>query len=87
MYYVYLVKCADNTLYTGITVDLQRRLLEHNGTSKGAKYTAQRRPVKIVYSQEYETRALASVEECRIKKLTRIQKLTLIDSKRETDGR
>ena len=48
MYFVYILECADGTLYTGITTDLERRLDEHNNSSKGAKYTRARRPVVLV---------------------------------------
>lgn len=78
MYYLYILKCADQTLYTGITIDLKRRIGEHNTTKLGAKYTATRRPVKLVYANEFKDRATASQEEARIKKLTRVAKLALI---------
>lgn len=78
MYYLYILKCADKTLYAGITTDLSRRILEHNEGSLGAKYTLSRRPVKLVYSRKFKNRSLASKEEARIKKLTRIQKLGMI---------
>ena len=51
MYYLYIIKCADKTLYTGITTDLKRRIIEHNSTKLGAKYTSSRRPVKLVFSK------------------------------------
>jgi len=78
MYYLYILKCADKTLYTGITTDLKRRVAEHNSTKLGSKYTHSRRPVKIVFSKRFKTRAIASKEEARIKKLKRSQKLELI---------
>jgi putative endonuclease len=84
MFYLYILKCADKTIYTGITTDLKRRILEHNGTKFGAKYTASRRPVKLVYSKRFKSRSLASKEEARIKKLKRIQKLELIKDKNKT---
>jgi len=65
-------------LYTGITTDLKRRILEHNEESLGAKYTSARRPVKLAYSRKFKNRSSASKEEARIKKLTRIQKLEMI---------
>lgn len=71
MYHLYILKCADKTLYTGITVDVSRRVGEHNTSKLGAKYTRARRPVKLVYSK-------ASIEESRIKKLSRASKLELI---------
>lgn len=80
MYYLYILKCADKTLYTGITTDLERRILEHNTSKLGAKYTSSRRPVKIVYSKKFRTRSLATKEEARIKKLKKIQKIELVKS-------
>lgn len=78
MYHLYILQCADKTLYTGITTGLERRILEHNKKKLGAKYTASRRPVKLVYSKKFKNRSTASKEEVRIKKLKRDQKLTLI---------
>tara|TARA_B100001248_G_scaffold258170_1_gene241860 strand:- start:541 stop:798 length:258 start_codon:yes stop_codon:yes gene_type:complete len=78
VYYVYIVECADGTFYTGITTDIERRLLEHNFSFKSAKYTRSRRPVRLVYSAEAGTRSDASKEEHRIKKLTRSKKLEMI---------
>ncbi|MFT7557522.1 MAG: putative endonuclease [Planctomycetota bacterium] len=75
-WHVYILRCADDTLYTGITTDVQRRLLEHNDASnkKAAKYTRVRRPVEVVYICEYPDRATASREEYRIKQLSRKEK-------------
>lgn len=81
MYYLYIIKCADKTLYTGITTDLKRRVIEHNSSKLGAKYTSSRRPVKIVYSKKFKNRSNVSKEEARIKKLTRAKKLELIKNK------
>lgn len=78
MYYLYILKCSDGTLYTGITVDLKRRVGEHNSSKLGAKYTRTRRPVKLVYSKKFRNRSLATKAEGKIKKLSRIQKLKLI---------
>ena len=78
MYYLYIVECADHTLYTGITTDLDRRIAEHNSSKLGAKYTSTRRPVKLVFSKKFKTRSLASKEEFCLKKLKRSQKLELI---------
>ena len=81
MYYVYIVKCADETLYTGIAKELERRIDEHNGSDKGAKYTRVRRPVTLVYSEEYADRSLASKREYEIKKkMSRADKLKLVES-------
>ena len=73
-YFVYIVRCNDGTLYTGITTEIDRRIEEHNGTDKGAKYTRNRQPVELVYIAEFPDRASASSEEYRIKKLNRKQK-------------
>ena len=78
MYYLYILKCADQTLYTGITKDMERRIFEHNAGKIGAKYTVSRRPVKLVYLDKFKNRSLASKEEARIKKLRRKEKLELI---------
>ncbi len=76
-YFTYMVKCSDETLYTGITTDIGRRIFEHNSSSKGAKYTKMRRPVILVYSREFENRSEAQKEEYRIKQFTRKQKENL----------
>ena len=78
MYHLYIIKCSDQTLYTGITTDLKRRVFEHNNSKLGAKYTSARRPVELVYSRKFKNRSLASQEEARIKKMRRVDKLKLI---------
>ena len=70
MYYLYILECADGTIYTGITTDVERRVKEHNGSKLGAKYTRARRPVKLIFQKEFESRSEAMIEEARIKKLT-----------------
>jgi putative endonuclease len=79
-YHVYILTCADGSLYTGITTDVERRLHEHNCTSRGAKYTRSRRPVTLAVSWPATDRSAALREEARIKRLTRKQKLELIDN-------
>lgn len=79
MYYVYLLRCADGTLYTGFTNDLARRLAAHNA-GKGAKYTRGRRPVELVYWESFSNKSSALRREYAIKQLPRRQKLTLIQS-------
>jgi len=72
---VYVVRCADGTLYTGIATDLARRIGEHNGNGAlAAKYTRSRRPVTLVYSEAAPTRAAAAKREHQIKRLSRAQK-------------
>ena len=80
MYYLYILECADKTLYTGITTDLKRRIVEHGGSKLGSKYTSARRPVKLVYSQKFKDRSAASKEEARIKKMKKSEKLKLIEN-------
>jgi len=82
MYRLYILQCADKTLYTGITVDLERRIKEHNDSKLGAKYTRARRPVKLVYSKKFRNRSSASKAESRIKSLSRKKKLELIKNKK-----
>ena len=77
MNYTYILSCADGSLYTGWTNDLDRRLAAHNA-GKGGKYTRSRLPVRLVYHEEYETREEAMSREVRIKRLTREEKLKLI---------
>lgn len=83
MYYLYILECSDKSLYTWITTDLDRRLLEHNSSNLWAKYTRNKRPVKMVYFDCFENRSLASKEEWRVKKLSRIKKIDLINKKEE----
>ncbi len=78
-YFVYIVRCKDDRLYTGLTTDVNRRVDEHNGDGKGAKYTKMRQPVEVVYVAEFPDRSRASKEEIKIKKMTRKQKELLID--------
>jgi len=78
VWYLYVVRCSDGTLYTGITTDVTRRLHEHNVTKKGAKYTRGRRPVELVYWIDFENRSTASKAESRFKKLSRKEKWEVI---------
>ncbi len=78
--YTYMVKCSDGTLYTGWTTDLEHRVKAHND-GEGAKYTRSRRPVELVYYEEYTTKAEAMKREYSIKQLTRKQKEKLIENK------
>ena len=79
--YAYLVQCSDGTFYTGWTLDLDRRLLEHNEPNSKTKYTRRRQPVRMVYFEEFETRAKAAQREDQIKDLSRQDKIQLIQSK------
>lgn len=76
---VYILRCGDQSLYTGVAIDVARRLEEHEaGAPKGAKYTRGKQPLTLVYAQEIGNRSEACKEELRIKSLSRKQKLTLI---------
>jgi putative endonuclease len=86
-WWVYIVRCADGTLYTGVAVDAARRVAEHNGlrgdgtravAHTGARYTRSRRPVKLVYQERAANRSAACKREYRIKQLSRREKLKLI---------
>ena len=78
---VYILQCADDTLYTGITNDLEKRLQQHNGELKnGAKYTRGRQPVTLVYTEASSSRSEASKREYAIKRLSRSEKDALITS-------
>ena len=77
-YFVYVVKCKDNSFYTGITTDVIRRINEHNKGTKGSKYTKGRRPVVLVYQEKCIDKSTALKREYQIKQLTRKQKLNLI---------
>lgn len=78
-WFTYIVRCADDTLYTGVTTDLQRRIQEHNHCDKkGAKYTRTRRPVQLIHNEVFENRSQACQREAAIKKLNRQQKLNLL---------
>ncbi len=82
--YMYVLKCADGTLYTGYTNNLEKRVETHNkGT--GAKYTKVRRPVKLIFSETFETKKEAMQAEYRFKQLTRQQKLKYIESRKENE--
>ena len=80
MNYTYILQCADGTLYTGWTNNLEKRLAAHNA-GIAAKYTKTRRPVELVYFEEFETKEEAMRREWHIKKLTRGEKLELINKK------
>lgn len=75
--YVYIVRCSDNTLYTGWTYDIDKRISAHN-SGLGAKYTRSRKPVSLFYSEEFDTKEEALSREVEIKKLKRADKEKLL---------
>lgn len=76
--FVYILECSDKTLYTGYTVDIKKRIENHNSEKNGAKYTRVRQPVKLIYVEKFETKSEALKREHEIKKLSRSKKLELI---------
>ena len=76
-YYFYLARCSDNTLYAGYCANIKDREFKHN-TGEGAKYTRQRRPIKIVYFEEFSTRSEAMKREVQVKGWSRVKKENLI---------
>lgn len=85
VWFVYTLRCADGTLYTGITTDLDRRVKQHND-GMASRYTGSRRPVKLVYQEPQRSQGLALRREAAIKKLTRREKLALIRRRRLRTG-
>lgn len=80
-HYIYILRCADGTLYTGYTTDVERRVAEHNaGEAVAAKYTRSRRPVTLVYHEVCASRAAALRREYEIKQLSRTQKQSMVDN-------
>jgi len=75
-YSVYILRCSDGTLYTGITTDLKRRISEHN-SGKGAKYTSNKIPVECIFSEKHSSRSAATKREIEIKSWSRTEKLAL----------
>lgn len=77
-WFVYMLRCSDNTLYTGITIDVFRREQEHNNSNLGAKYTRTRQPVNVVYQETQPSRSEAAKREHAIKKMTKAKKEKMI---------
>jgi len=80
-YSVYIVRCADDTYYTGIAADVARRIVEHESSPRGAKYLKGRGPLQLLYSEVVGNRSIASQLEYRIKQLDRTDKEALIDGR------
>ncbi len=83
-WFVYILKCSDASLYTGVTTDVDRRFREHKEGKTGAKYTRGRFPIEIVFRETWASRSEAQVREAAIKKLTRNEKIALIRAKKLT---
>ena len=78
-YFVYILECADKTLYTGCTNDLTKRIGQHNHAKAGARYTKARRPVTLRHSEKFRTLSRARAREAEIKRLPRKEKLALLN--------
>ncbi len=78
MFFVYIVRCADRSLYTGVAKDVQKRIHEHNSSTRGAKYTRSRRPVTLVYAKQYPNKSAALRAEYALKQYSRKEKLLMI---------
>jgi putative endonuclease len=78
IFYTYMLLCNDNTFYIGSTNDIQKRLHAHNNTKAGAHYTKIRRPVTLIYKEEYKTNSEAKKRESQLKKLNRLEKEKLM---------
>ena len=83
MNYTYIVKCSDGSLYTGWTNNLEKRIKDHNA-GRGAKYTKARRPVVLVYKEEFPTKQEAMKREWEIKRLSRKEKLSMIENSKRS---
>jgi putative endonuclease len=88
MWFIYIVRCADGTLYTGITKDVTRRIKEHNSNNRlAASYTRSRRPVALVYREAVKTRSAAARREYAIKQMTKPKKEGLLKARPGSKGR
>ena len=86
-WFVYMIRCSDNSLYTGLTKDVERRVAEHNNDDVlGARYTRTRRPMQLVYQESLNTRSEATKREREIKRLRRKEKEVLISMVKETSA-
>jgi len=77
-WFVYMLRCADNSLYTGVTTDVARRVVEHNAEKSVTRYTRARQPVEVVYQECADSRSLACKRESQLKKLKKIEKEALV---------
>jgi putative endonuclease len=77
-WWVYLLRCNDNSLYAGVTTDIHRRVDEHNNSKLGAKYTRAKRPVNLVYLEKADNKSLACKREYQIRHLTKLKKERLV---------
>ncbi len=79
IWWVYFLRCNDNSLYAGVTTDIHRRIDEHNNSKLGAKYTRARRPVSLAYLEQAESKSIACKREYQIRHLTKLKKEQLVN--------
>jgi putative endonuclease len=79
-WYVYMIRCSDASLYTGVTTDITRRFKEHQESKKGSKYTRAKIPLKVVYEEKHGSRSEAQIREAQLKKLEKKEKEVLVTS-------
>jgi putative endonuclease len=84
-WFVYMLRCADNSLYTGVTTDVERRVVEHNAKKSVTKYTRVRQPVSVAYQEKAESRSEACKREAQLKKLKKHEKEILVEGE-EANG-
>ena len=81
-WFLYVVRCKDNSLYTGVTTDVDRRLFEHNSSKRGARYTRYRRPIKLVYWERHLDQSEAQQAEYKFKQLNKKEKERIVNDAR-----
>lgn len=80
MWFVYIIRCSDNSLYTGVTTNIERRFKEHQESKKGSKYARAKIPLRVVYQETHINRSEAQIREAKLKKLTKAEKEKLVKS-------
>jgi putative endonuclease len=81
IWYTYMVRCRDRSLYTGIAKDIDKRVAEHNTARNGARYTRTRRPVRLVFLERFSSRSAAAKREHQLKRLSRAEKQKLVQDR------
>jgi putative endonuclease len=77
-WYVYMIRCSDASLYTGVTTNIERRFKEHQESKKGSKYARAKIPLRVVYDETHNSRSEAQIREAQIKKMTKVEKEALL---------
>ena len=82
-WYVYMIRCSDASLYTGVTTDIERRFNEHKESKKGSKYARAKIPLRVVYSETHASRSEAQIREAQLKKLEKKEKEALVNGQKK----